>query len=465
MRRIIDYPQFCNKAPGRRFALCEKKSRAQVTLSHSAPRLIVVALTALAALATVAPGAASASSVSFSGDVLTYNAAAGEENLLELRRGTESYECGSRPAPCFAVDERNFFVEITSFPAGRCSQEPGTTVECDVPASVVVNLGDRDDNVGDWDGPSRIDGGTGNDGVTGRGGDDTITGGSGNDSLGGDAGNDTLNGGDGDDSLEGFWGLATFGDTAGSDVYVGGSGTDFVDYAGRSEGLSISLDGARNDGAPGEADNVGADVERLRGGEANDVLTGSPARNALDGAYGNDTLRGGPGEDDLLAGDGDDRLSGDAGQDLLQGANGDDELEGGPGEDSFNGDGDWFCEACGTGADRILARDGLDENVRCGRGEDSAILDPLDRTDQECEQVDRRGSLGGTTPGTGLSPGAATPPLTRDPYAKCRRLKGKKKKACVRKVKGLKRCSRLKGKKKKVCVRKVTRRLSGTGRR
>ena len=59
-------------------ALIREKRRTRATFSEARPRLTLVALAALAALATVLPGAASASSVSFSGDVLTYNAAPGE---------------------------------------------------------------------------------------------------------------------------------------------------------------------------------------------------------------------------------------------------------------------------------------------------------------------------------------------------------------------------------------------------
>ncbi|MDP8909821.1 MAG: hypothetical protein M3N47_12075 [Chloroflexota bacterium] len=466
------------------------------SLTGSCSVVVSAGIVALALFAAVLGGVANASTVSFSGDVLTYNAAAGEENALNLRRGSESFSCGSRPAPCFVVEELGFSVAITSFPAGRCSQEAGTPVECDVPARVVVNLGDRDDNVGDWDGPSQINGGSGDDFLLGKGGNDAVNGGPGSDSLAGDEGNDTLDGGDGDDDLEGN-GVAIYGHTAGSDVYIGGPGRDIVDYGARDDALSISLDGAANDGAPGEADNAGADVERVRGGIADDVLIGSAAANTLEGERGNDTLRGGDGEDALFGDDGDDRLQGEGGQDTLQGANGNDELDGGAGIDEFNGDGEGACNSCGSGMDRILARDGLNEQVRCGAGEDSAILDPGDLISQDCERRDVGSSPGdgGTTPGGGgatpggggtsaggggttpagggttaggggTTPGPTTAtPRKADPYVKCRRLKGNKKKACVSKVRALKRCSKLKGNKKKACIKKAMRRFSGTRRR
>ncbi len=438
-----------------------------------AVRSSVLALAASLSMLTGAGAVAHGATVSFAGDVLTYDAAPGEENLLELRRGAVASDCASRPAPCLVIDERNYwYVSITSFPAERCSKTPDTGVECDVPSSVIVNAGDANDNIGDWDGPSQINGGSGDDVLTGRGGEDTLHGDSGSDSLYGYDGNDTLNGGDGDDYLEGYATAVAGGDTlttSGSDTYVGGSGRDLVDYGGRDDSLSISLDGARNDGAPGEADSVGADVERVRGGTANDTLTGSAAPNQLIGESGDDTLRGAGGEDYLYADGGNDVLFGEDGQDVLQGANGDDQLNGGPGVDSFNGDGDWHCEACGLGADRIDARDGLSELVTCGGGEDTAILDHNDRIyiQQHCEQV-QRGPVTGDQPNPGGGPvtgdqpnpggagvGGVRPPAI-DPYAKCNKLKGANKTACVKHVKALKKCSKLKGNKKKACIRKAS---------
>lgn len=116
--------------------------------------------------------------------------------------------------------------------------------------------------------------------------------------------------------------------------------------------------------------------------------------------------------------------------------------------------------------DRILARDGLNEQVRCGAGDDSAILDPGDLTAQDCERLDVGSSAedGATIPGgAGTTPGPTTATRTADPYAKCRRLKANKKKACVRRIRALKRFSKLRGNKKKACIKKATRRFSDTG--
>ena len=84
------------------------------------------------------------------------------------------------------------------------TRSPATPPTCPLPDAVVADLGDRDDSYWDWDGPSTIDGGHGNDNpIFGKGGDDVIRGGIGSDLLFGQEGDDTLDGGPGDDYLEG----------------------------------------------------------------------------------------------------------------------------------------------------------------------------------------------------------------------------------------------------------------------
>jgi hypothetical protein len=317
--------------------------------------------------------------------------------------------CTVRADPCFLVSEGSG-VPITSFPAADCTAtESASAVECRVPASTVVNLGDGDDTLFDWPGPSTVDGGTGDDGLDGNGGNDILRGGVGADALLGEGGDDRLEGGDGDDALEGF-GVSssdTGNDTSGRDVYVGGAGTDLVDYTSRADALTIDLDGAPDDGGAGEGDTVGADVERIYGGSGDDTLTGSPAANWLYGNGGADTLRAGAGDDVLKGGAGADRLFGEDGSDSMEGEDGDDVLDGGRGVDAFDGDGGF------SGADTILARDGEAETINCGPGSDSAVVDATDTTlgfgDRSCERIDRgpAGSGSGTGPG-GSGGGAGT---------------------------------------------------------
>jgi Ca2+-binding RTX toxin-like protein len=68
----------------------------------------------------------------------------------------------------------------------------------------------------------------------------TVFGGAGNDTLKGGLGDDTLNGGDGNDVFQTNATTATLSED-GADVYIGGSGTDTVDYSGRTEAVNVSV--------------------------------------------------------------------------------------------------------------------------------------------------------------------------------------------------------------------------------
>jgi Ca2+-binding RTX toxin-like protein len=134
-----------------------------------------------------------------------------------------------------------------------------------------------------------------------------VLGGDGNDFIDGGTQNDTLDGEAGDDTLDG---------KAGSDILIGGADTDPADYD-LTVNRNVSLDGAPNDGAAGEGDDV--DTENVTTAGGNDVLTGDANANRLEGGNGNDTLDGGGGAD-TLNGDGDnDVLVGGAAGDILSG--------------------------------------------------------------------------------------------------------------------------------------------------
>src|SRR5581483_1350275 len=202
--------------------------------------------------------------------------------------------------------------------------------------------------------------------VDGGAGDDTLTGSAGTNLLQGGAGNDTLDGGLGADSL------------------FGGTGIDTATYASRTNRVVVLLDGAPNDGEPGEGDNVRADVENVVGGSGDDsligdananVLGGGAGDDVLDGQLGADMLNGGAGADTVwyeprtnpvtvtldgsandgeagendriaadvenaVGGSGDDTLIGDAGANVLNGGLGNDTLDGGRGADAPRGGGD-----------------------------------------------------------------------------------------------------------------------------
>jgi Ca2+-binding RTX toxin-like protein len=239
------------------------------------------------------------------------------------------------------------------------------------------------------DGPDRLSGGDGDDVLSGGAGDDLLLGEAGNDELGAivlielegvefasiEDGDDEMDGGSGDDALAGGpvvpGGTRVFGyrtkpppavpetaATNGADTLRGGDGRDKVTYEMRLGPLDVTLDGLRNDGAPGENDLVDVDVEALTGGPGPNRLVGSAADNELDGAGGPDLLiggagtdhlggggldesaddlDGGSGPDDLDGGPGDDRLAGAAGNDRIAGGGGNDVLDGGADDDLING--------------------------------------------------------------------------------------------------------------------------------
>ena len=131
---------------------------------------------------------------------------------------------------------------------------------------------------------------------------------------------------------------------------IGGAGNDAVSYSGPA-GVTVSLDGQRNDGAAGEADNVGADVEAVYGGSGADTLLGSRRAETLDGGPGNDRLVGNRGVDGLYGGAGDDVI------DAADGAI--DIVDCGPGTDEVTADGNDDVENCEGGARvRVVVNDG-----------------------------------------------------------------------------------------------------------
>jgi Ca2+-binding RTX toxin-like protein len=185
---------------------------------------------------------------------------------------------------------------------------------------------------------NRLDGGNGDDTLLGEGDDDVLFGSNGGDRLHGGAGNDDLNGNSGDDTLNGganedslfggsgndvlAGGTGTFGSgNDGPDFLVGGPDTDTADYLDHGGlGVTVTIDGVDNDGAPGEKDHVFTDVENISGTVAKDVLTGNDQTdNSLFGGPGDDTLSGLGGNDHLDCFTGIDFANGGAGTDTQSG--------------------------------------------------------------------------------------------------------------------------------------------------
>jgi Ca2+-binding RTX toxin-like protein len=235
--------------------------------------------------------------------------------------------------------------------------------------------GDGNDNMLGVDGNDTLNGGLGNDSMVAGIGDDALNGNDGLDTLVGDAGNDTLLGGNGNDWLGGYAGddsvdgganddkLVAATDT-GNDLYVGGGGLDQVDYTGRVVGLTITLNDQADDGATGETDNVGTDIETIVGGNAADVITGDDNSRGLYGQAGNDTITGGGAADKIFGAAGDDSLTGGAGDDSIWGQDGNDRMLGGDDEDLLEG---------GLGNDVYDGGDDRDNLIAIGGG----VLDSL----------------------------------------------------------------------------------------
>jgi Ca2+-binding RTX toxin-like protein len=178
--------------------------------------------------------------------------------------------------------------------------------------------------------------------VSGGAGNDTLKGGPLNDTLDGGAGRDTLDGQDGVDTLRGGPGrdLLVPGIGAG-DLVEGGTDSDTASYEDRTEAVNLSLDAQANDGVAAESDVIAADVENLIGGNGDDTLTGGDGPNDIDGGDGGDVINPGGGPD--------------------------------------------FVDG-GTGNDRINARDGAQDRIECGDGNDQAIIDEFDSV-SNCEDV------------------------------------------------------------------------------
>lgn len=237
-----------------------------------------------------------------------------------------------------------------------------------------------------------ISGGDGNDRLTSGNGNDELRGEAGNDVLEAYEGADTVDGGAGDDSLSAEAG----GDAA--DVYIGGDGFDSIggnvstgnDFSEPNSDMNVTLDGVANDGEPGEGDNVMPDVERVKALGRNVTMIGTDAANELIATATASTIRGLGGDDRLIGADGADSLEGGEGADYLEGGFGPDVLDGGGGVDQFVGD-KTERDVIATGNDTIRARDGLAEQINCGIGSDSAVVDASDVVDPSCESVDREG--------------------------------------------------------------------------
>jgi Ca2+-binding RTX toxin-like protein len=180
--------------------------------------------------------------------------------------------------------------------------------------------GESDDTLLGTDDVNVLSGGAGNDTIDGRGGPDQLFGGDGNDTevggtgadtIAGDGGNDTLQGGDDNDGLSGGAGDDSLDGQGGADILTGGPGNDTAMYASRTGDVTVTMDGADNDGESGEHDQVRLTTESAKTGSGDDTI------NVKDGVNGNVACGGG---NDSVISDTDDTVANDCEQRSTLGA-------------------------------------------------------------------------------------------------------------------------------------------------
>lgn len=237
-----------------------------------------------------------------------------------------------------------------------------------------------------------MEGGEGNDTMVSGNGTDELHGGNGNDTMQSFEDEDVVRGEGGDDSVSAG---KEEPDSNAADVVDGGPGFDQIpavdaDYGrGFDDDVSVTNDGAANDGEPGEGDNV-LSVEKLSVTADHATVVGTAGNDDIFVDANAGLIRGLGGDDKLVAYDGNDVIEGGDGNDFLEGGFGNDVLDGGAGVDQFNGD-RTEANVIAIGNDQIRARDGNAEQVSCGIGSDTAQVDASDVVDATCETIDRDG--------------------------------------------------------------------------
>jgi hypothetical protein len=317
-------------------------------------RVLLAALVAL--LLAAAP--ASAATLTLSAGTLEFNAENGRRNVVTFEDAGAGMVHVARQLG--AGGDEDAFTTATGCTADTA--QVGYT--CAGVQRVVANAGDGDDRL-DASAvaavPVTLRGGPGNDALTvgdqagvleGGDGDDTLTGGAGDSVLRGGSGNDVLYGGAGNELLDGAEGNDTLQGNGGRDDLLGGDGVDTAYFSELfGEPVTVTLDGAANDGKPGEADFVEADVENVNagsqvpgGGPGAVSITGNAGPNQLEATQGAATITGGGGTDVLI---------------------------GGPYDDVID------------------ARDGVLDHVTCHAGIDTVAADAIDDVAADCETVNR----------------------------------------------------------------------------
>ncbi|MDA0182974.1 hypothetical protein OJ997_21875 [Solirubrobacter phytolaccae] len=122
----------------------------------------------------------------------------------------------------------------------------------------------------------------------------------------------------------------------------------------------------------------GSGIDQLVSRGSSDVTQSLTLDSAFEGVVGDSPFRIVDGVEELLVGSGPAILTGDAGPNTLTGGDYADRITGGAGSDVLVGNG---------GDDTLDARDGELDRVRCGDGNDIALVDSADQVAEGCEDV------------------------------------------------------------------------------
>jgi Ca2+-binding RTX toxin-like protein len=336
-------------------------------------------------------------------------------------------------------------------------------------ASPVVNGGDGDDTITGTAGVDAIDGGNGNDRITAFRGNETIHGGAGNDVIiwnNGD-GDDTNEGDGGVDESLIVEGTADDGNTITQEgtttrfERTSGAGGFKVFSTNTMEKLTLQSFSGADSVTTGPGVPIAMSIDS---GPGNDNISTGDGPDRILGDRGDDTVNGGGGDDTLVwtNGDGNDVMNGDAGFDVIEndlgnapdesilkmengrvrydringafnlsigsaelmqlntfggndtlrasldvtmnldvnGGSGDDQLDGASGNDRIDG---------GDGNDLIATREGKQDFIIGGAGNDRALVEPLDAVAGDVESVE----VVGGTPQPGPAPAAGQATLAK----------------------------------------------------
>ena len=116
------------------------------------------------------------------------------------------------------------------------------------------------------------------------------------DTLIGTSGANRLEGGDGDDTLKG---------AGGADVLIGGNGVDTVTLAASTAAVRVDFTTGTGTGGDAQGDSY-SEIENILGSVYADTLIGNGTVNRIEGGNGDDVLSGRGGADVLIGGDGTD---------------------------------------------------------------------------------------------------------------------------------------------------------------